>query len=176
MIFTPTPLSGAFLINSEPRFDERGLFIRAFCAREFKANGLKNSFVQANISTNSFAGTVRGLHFQRNPHAEDKLVRCIKGSIFDVIVDLREESPTFLQWFGSELSEGNCQMMYVPKGFAHGYQSLDEDATVSYMVTAYYQPSFEGGCRFDDPVLAIRWPRTITGISEKDAKWPLMSR
>src|SRR5450759_3619296 len=120
MIFTQTPLSGGYLIGLDPHSDERGMFARIFCAREFKSNGLESSFVQANISTNILVGTVRGMHFQRQPHAEVKLVRCVKGSIYDVIVDLREESQTYLQWFGAALSEENGLMMYVPEGFAHG--------------------------------------------------------
>lgn len=175
MIFTPTPLLGGYLIGLEPQSDERGTFARAFCAREFEANGLENSFVQANISMNKLAGAVRGMHFQRQPHAEVKLVRCIRGSIYDVIVDLREESPTYVQWFGAVLSERNGLAMYVPKGFAHGYQSLTKGATVNYMASSFYEPDSEGGCRYDDPALAIRWPRTITSISGKDAKWPLLS-
>jgi dTDP-4-dehydrorhamnose 3,5-epimerase len=175
MRFTPTPLAGGYLIQLDPRVDQRGMFARAFCAREFAAVGLEISIVQANICTTGLAGTVRGMHFQREPHAEVKLVRCIKGSIYDVVVDMREGSPTHLRWFGTELSEENGLMMYVPKGFAHGYQTLTDGATTYYMVSSFYAPECEGGLRFDDPKLSIRWPRSVSDISDKDAKWPLLS-
>jgi len=172
--FTPTGLAGAHLIHLEPRVDERGLFARAFCAREFAAQGLETSYLQANISTNARAGTVRGLHFQRAPDAEVKLVRCVKGAIYDVIVDMREGSQTYLRAFGAELSDDNGLTMYVPKGFAHGYQALSGGASVFYMVSAFYAPQSEGGLRFDDPRLAIKWPRPVADVSDKDAKWPLL--
>ena len=174
MRFTPTPLAGAYLIHLDPRLDARGLFARAFCAQEFAAQRLETSFVQANISSNTRAGTVRGLHFQRAPHAEVKLVRCVKGVLYDVIVDLRERSDTYLRWFGAELSEDNGAMMYAPAGFAHGYQALSDGATAFYMVSAYYAPQAEGGLRHDDPKLAIAWPRAVSDISDKDAAWPLL--
>ncbi len=132
-------------------------------------------FVQANVSTNIRAGTVRGMHFQREPHAEVKLVRCTKGAIYDVIVDMREGSATHLRWFGAELSEQNGLAMYVPKGFAHGYQALSDGATAFYMVSAFYAPQSEGGVRYDDPRLAIGWPRPISELSDKDARWPLLA-
>jgi dTDP-4-dehydrorhamnose 3,5-epimerase len=172
--FKPTGLAGAYLIHLEPRVDERGLFARAFCAQEFGAQGLETSYVQSNISSNARAGTVRGLHFQRAPQAEVKLVRCVKGAIYDVIVDMRAGSPTYLRWFGAELSDANGLMMYVPKGFAHGYQALSDGASVFYMVSAFYAPQAEGGLRFDDPKLAITWPRAISDVSDKDARWPLL--
>ena len=174
MRFSPTPLAGAYLIHLDPRLDARGLFARAFCAQEFAAQGLETSYVQANISANTHAGTVRGLHFQRAPHAEVKLVRCVKGALYDVIVDMREDSATFLRWFCADLSDDNGLMMYVPKGFAHGYQALSDGATAFYTVSAYYAPQAEGGLRYDDPKLAIAWPRTVSGISDKDAVWPLL--
>ena len=175
MRFTPTSLAGAFLIHLEPRVDARGTFARAFCAQEFAARGLETGFVQANISSNVRAGTVRGLHFQREPHAEVKLVRCIRGAVYDVVVDMREASPTYLRWFGAELTDDNGPTMYVPKGFAHGYQALSDGAAVSYMVSAYYAPQTEGGLRYDDPKLAIDWPRAVCDISDKDAQWPLLA-
>jgi dTDP-4-dehydrorhamnose 3,5-epimerase len=174
MRFEQTPLAGSYLIHLDPRVDARGTFARAYCAQEFSAHGLETSFVQANISTNARAGTVRGMHFQRVPHAEVKLVRCTGGAIYDVIVDIREESATYLGWFGAELSEENGLMMYVPKGFAHGYQALSDSATAFYMVSSFYAPDSEGGLRFDDPRLAIKWPRAISEFSDKDAKWPLL--
>src|SRR5665213_1846490 len=132
MKFEPTSLAGVSLIHLDPRADQRDMFARTFCAQEFSANGLEPMFVQANISTNARSGTVRGMHFQRAPHAETKLVRCIKGAIYDVVVDMREGSATYLRWFGAELSEDNGQAIYVPKGFAHGYQALSDGATVFY--------------------------------------------
>ena len=174
MRFLETELSGAFVIEVEPRFDERGLFARTFCADAFAAHGLASDFVQCSTSWNARAGTLRGMHWQDPPHAEVKLVRCIKGAIYDVVVDMREESDTYLRWFGAELSEDSGITMYVPKGFAHGYQTLTDGATAFYMVSAYYAPEFERGLRFDDPKLAIRWPRTVSELSDKDAKWPLL--
>ena len=174
MRFEPTQLAGAYLIHLEPRVDERGLFARTFCAREFGAQGLETAYVQTNISTNARAGTVRGLHFQRAPDAEVKLVRCVKGALYDVIVDMREGSSTYLRWFGAELSDNNGIAMYAPKGFAHGYQALTDDATVFYLVSAFYAPQAEGGLRFDDPKLAIKWPRAVSDVSDKDAQWPLL--
>jgi dTDP-4-dehydrorhamnose 3,5-epimerase len=168
------PLSGAYLIQLEPRIDPRGTFARAFCAREFAAQGLKESFVQANLSTNLKAGTVRGLHFQHAPHGETKLVQCAKGSIYDVVVDIREESPTYLQWAGVELSDSNGMMIYVPAGFAHGYQTLSDAANVVYLVSEFYAPEAEGGLRYNDPKLAIKWPLAVSAISEKDGQWPLL--
>src|SRR5262249_48969897 len=134
------------------------------------------TFVQANISTTAIAGTVRGMHFQREPHAEVKLVRCIKGSIYDVIVDVHEGSQTYLRWFGVELSADNGLAMYVPQGFAQGFQAMTDGATVLYMVSAYYAPKSEGGLRVDDPKLSIAWPRVVAELSEKDTKWPLLPR
>jgi dTDP-4-dehydrorhamnose 3,5-epimerase len=174
MRFAPIELAGAYLIHLDPRVDERGLFARAFCSREFADQGLETAFVQANLSSNRHAGTVRGLHFQRAPQAEVKLVRCVKGAIYDVMVDLREESPTYLRWFGAELSEENKLMAYVPRGFAHGYQALNDGATLFYMVSAFYSPESEAGLRFDDPKLAVQWPQGVSEISDKDASWPLL--
>jgi dTDP-4-dehydrorhamnose 3,5-epimerase len=162
------------LVHLDPRVDGRGMFARAFCAREFAAEGLETSLVQANISTNAHTGTVRGMHFQRGPHAEVKLVRCMKGAVYDVVIDMREESETYRRWFGAELSEDNGLMMYVPRGFAHGYQALTDGAAMFYMVSAFYEPAAEGGLRFDDPRLSIAWPRIVSDVSDKDAQWPLL--
>lgn len=175
MKFEPTSLAGVYLVHLEPRADERGTFARAFCARELAAEGLETSFVQANVSTNRRSGTVRGMHFQRGPDAEVKLVRSVKGAIYDVVVDMREDSATYLRWFGAELSEDNGLAMYVPKGFAHGYQALTDAAAVFYFVSAFHAPQSEGGLRFDDPKLAIRWPRTVSEVSAKDKTWPLLA-
>lgn len=175
MKFEPTSLAGAYLVHLEPRADERGMFARTFCAREFAAEGLETSFVQANVSMNSRSGTVRGMHFQRGPGAEVKLVRSVKGVIYDVVVDMREDSPTYLRWFGAELSEDNGLAMYAPKGFAHGYQALTDGAAVFYFVSAFHAPQSERGLRFDDPKLAIRWPQVVSEISAKDKTWPLLA-
>lgn len=175
MKFHKTPLMGAYIIEAEPHADARGLFARTFCAEEFMTHGLETQFVQANLCRNVTMGVIRGMHFQKGDDAEVKLVRCVSGAIYDVIVDIRTESPTFLQWYGAELSGDNGLAMYVPRGFAHGYQSLTEESTVHYMVSAAYAPGSEGGLRFDDPALAIDWPLEVAGISGKDAKWPLQA-
>lgn len=174
MIFNPTPLKGAYTIAWEPRSDDRGLFARAFCAEEFLNQGLVSSYVQANLSDNQLAGTIRGMHFQKAPHAEVKLVRCVRGALYDVIVDIRPESPSYLKCYGTTLSAANGLMMYVPKGFAHGYQSLEDGSTAFYLVSSPYVPGAEGGLRYDDPQLAIGWPTQITSISAKDSTWPLL--
>lgn len=174
MIFVKTPLTGAYTIELEQREDARGHFARAFCAREFDEHELETDFVQANLSFNAKVGLVRGMHFQTGDDAEVKLVRCVRGAIYDAIVDLRPGSPTYLKWFGTELSEHNGVMMYVPRGFAHGYQSLTDGATAHYMVSAYYAPDSEGGLRHDDPAIGIRWPLPVTDLSDKDAAWPLL--
>lgn len=174
MIFEETPLAGAFVVHPEPRADERGAFARVFCRREFEAHGLDPDVVQANVSVNAAAGTVRGMHFQRPPHAEAKLVRATRGAIFDVIVDLRRDSPTYLAWFGIRLDEHDRTMLYVPPCFGHGYQALDDDAEATYLVSEYYAPGAEGGLRHDDPGLRIEWPLPVSSISPKDAAWPLL--
>lgn len=174
MIFQSTPLAGAYTITAEPREDNRGYFARAFCAREFGAHGLETTYVQSNLSSNVKAGLVRGMHFQTGSDAEVKLVRCVAGSIYDVIVDNRYDSPTYLRWFGAELSADNGLAMYVPRGFAHGYQSLTDGAMAYYMVSTFYAPFSEAGLRHDDPALRIIWPMEVTDLSEKDASWPLI--
>lgn len=175
MKFQKLPLDGAFLVSLEKRCDERGMFARAFCKNEFSAQGIDIDIVQSNISTNERAGTVRGMHFQRAPHAEVKLVRCTRGAIYDVIVDFREGSPTFGKWYGVELTEENGLLIVVPEGFAHGYQALTDGAIALYMVSAAYAPHAEGGLRFDDPKLGINWPLAVVEVSDKDRAWPLLS-
>lgn len=175
MIFTETRLSGAFIIDPEPRGDERGLFARTFCQHEFAAHGLKVEVAQTNLSFNHRAGTLRGLHFQRPPAAETKLVRCTRGAIVDVIVDLRPGSPTYLGHVAVELSEDNRRALYVPELFAHGYQTLTDGAEVTYQVGEFYTPGAEGGLRHDDPRLGISWPLPVSVISGKDAGWPLLT-
>lgn len=175
MIFQPTPLRDAYTVAWEPRSDNRGFFARAFCADEFNHQGLCSSFVQANISDNIAAATIRGMHFQTPPHDEVKLVRCVRGAIYDVIVDIRPESPTYLKWFAAHLSATNGLMMYVPKGFAHGYQTTTDNATTLYFVSDKYMHGAEAGLRYDDPALAIAWPLPASVVSEKDHSWPLLS-
>lgn len=174
MDFQKTPLDGAYTIALDRRQDERGFFARAFCQQEFADHGLETTYVQANISQNKQAGLLRGMHFQRGKDAEVKLVRCIAGSVYDVIVDMREDSPSYRQWYGAELSAENGLLMYVPKGFAHGYQALTDDATVHYMVSAFYAPESEGGIRYNDPAIGIQWPLPVTGLSPKDEAWLLL--
>lgn len=175
MIFTQTVLQGAFVVDLEPRGDERGFFARAFCQREFEMHSLKSVVAQGNISFNHRKGTVRGLHFQSPPAAETKFVRCTRGAILDVIVDLRPESPTFLQHVAVELTADNRRGLYVPERFAHGYQVLADQTETTYQVGAFYTPSAEGGLRYSDPHLAIQWPLAVTDISDKDAAWPLLA-
>lgn len=175
MKFAKLPFEGALLVSLEKRSDERGMFARAYCKQEFEAQGISIDIVQSNISLNERAGIVRGMHFQRPPHAEVKLVRCTRGAIFDVIVDIREDSPTYGRWYGVELSEENGLLIVVPKGFAHGYQALTDGATAFYMVSTAYAPNSEGGLRHDDPSLGIKWPLQVTEASEKDKNWPLLN-
>ena len=175
MKFEPLPLAGAFLIKPEPKRDQRGTFSRVFCEREFSAEGLETHYVQANVSTNFVAGTVRGLHFQRSPHEEVKLVRCIFGAVYDVVLDVRETSPNYGKYFGAELSDANGWAMYVPIGYAHGYQSLTEAAAVHYMVSAFYAPEYEAGVHYADPAVGIKWPLPIKAISPKDEKLPFLT-
>lgn len=174
MIFTETRLAGAQVIDVERFQDERGFFARAFCAREFGENGLKPAVAQCNLSFSDREGTLRGMHYQVSPAAETKLVRCIRGAIYDVIVDLRPESDTYLQHFGTELSAENRRALYVPEMCAHGFQSLTDDTEILYLVSEFYTPECERGLRYDDPVLGIEWPLPVRAISEKDATWPLL--
>lgn len=172
MIFHATNLEGAFVIEPEPSRDRRGLFARTFCRREFAAIGHDKEFVQFNHSLNRKPGTVRGLHYQKPPHAEIKLIRCVRGAVFDVIVDIRRDSRTFLQYTSVELTERNMKMIYVPEGFAHGFQTLAPATELIYHHTAYYAPGSEGGIRYDDPLLGIPWPLPVAELSEKDQGYP----
>jgi dTDP-4-dehydrorhamnose 3,5-epimerase len=172
MIFTETPLKGAYLIDLEKRGDDRGFFARVFCTNEFREVGLCTDFVQVNNSLTATKGTLRGMHYQLPPRAETKVVRCIRGSLWDCILDLREGSPTFGQWFGAELSAESRRMMYVPKGFAHGFITLTDDAEAFYLVDEFYAPDCERGIRWNDPKFHIEWPVEAAVISEKDSNWP----
>jgi dTDP-4-dehydrorhamnose 3,5-epimerase len=172
MIFRPTQLDGALLINLEPREDERGFFARLWCRQELAAQGLDTDIAQESLSFNWRRGTVRGLHFQRAPHEETKIVRCTSGGIFDAIVDLRPQSPTYLRSQGFELTAENRTALYVPKGFAHGFQTLADNAEIIYQISEFYVPSSAGGYRYDDVAFRIAWPLPVTEISERDLSWP----
>jgi dTDP-4-dehydrorhamnose 3,5-epimerase len=171
MIFTPKEVAGVVEVAIEPHGDERGFFARTFCAREFEAAGLKPMVAQANLSFNPKAGTLRGLHYQRPPAAEAKLVRCTRGRVFDVAVDYRAGSPTYLRHVGVVLDANVRNALYVPEGCAHGYLTLEDDCEVAYQVSEFYTPGVEGGLRWNDPVLAIAWPHEVRVISAKDAGW-----
>ena len=172
MIFTETRLQGAFVIDLDRREDERGFFARAFCQREFADHGLKPVIAQANVAFNTRQGTIRGMHFQYPPFAETKLVRCTRGAILDVIVDLRPESSSYLEHVAVELTGDNHRAIYVPERFAHGYQVLEDRTETSYQVGEFYAPEHEGGLGARDPRLGIEWPLPVTELSPKDAAWP----
>jgi dTDP-4-dehydrorhamnose 3,5-epimerase len=173
VIFAETAIPGACTIDLERREDDRGFFARAWDVGEFAAHGLSTRLVQANVSFNRFAGTLRGMHFQRAPHEEAKLVRCTRGAIYDAIVDLRPDSPAFKRWIGVELTEQNRRSLYVPEGCAHGYQTLTDETETFYLVSEAYAPESEGGVRWNDPAFAIQWPAAEERLlSPKDAAWP----
>jgi dTDP-4-dehydrorhamnose 3,5-epimerase len=175
MIFTETKLRGAFVIDLERREDNRGFFARTFCQHEFEEHGLRPVIAQANLASNRRKGTLRGMHFQFPPAAETKLVRCTRGAILDIIVDLRPESPTYLEHVAVELSADNYRGLYVPERFGHGYQALEDGTETSYQVGEFYTPGVEGGLSPEDPALGLRWPLPVTEISEKDAGWAPLS-
>ena len=174
MIFTETRLAGAYLIDLTAHTDSRGFFARAFCQHEFAEHGLKATIAQANIASNRQKGTLRGMHFQCPPAAESKLVRCTRGAIVDIIVDLRPESATYLQHVAVELTEDNYRALYVPERFAHGYQALRDNTDTSYQVGEFYTPGAEGGLRYSDPRLGLTWPLPVSAISERDREWKLL--
>ena len=173
MIFEETNLKGAFVIRIEKRADERGFFARAWCKKEFEAHGLSLQFVQSNLAASRHKNTMRGMHYQSAPFQEAKLIRCTKGAVYDVIIDLRPDSATYEGWFGIELNMDSHKMLYVPENFAHGYQTLVDDSEVYYQVSAFYSPEHEKGIRWNDPAFDIKWPVTKDlVISEKDKNWP----
>lgn len=174
MRFIETGLSGAHIVELEKISDERGFFARGWCADEFRAAGFDACIAQTNISFSVRAGTMRGMHYQAAPSAEAKVVRCTRGSIFDAIVDLRPDSPTFRSWFGVELTADNHRALFVPKVFAHGFQTLEDDTEVHYLMSSSYDPGAARGLRYDDPVIGIDWPLPVTGISDRDRTWPLL--
>jgi dTDP-4-dehydrorhamnose 3,5-epimerase len=174
VIFTKTKLGGAFIIDLDRKEDNRGFFARAFCQHEFEEHGLKPVIAQANLAFNRRKGSVRGMHFQFPPAAETKLVRCTRGAILDIIVDLRPESPTYLDHVAVELTADNHRALYVPERFAHGYQVLEDVTETSYQVGEFYTPETEGGLRYDDPALGLTWPLPVTEMSDKDRVWALL--
>ena len=175
MIFTETRLRGAFIIDVDRREDNRGFFARTFCQHEFEEHGLRPVIAQANLAFNQRKGTLRGMHFQFPPHAETKLVRCTRGAILDIIVDLRPESPTYLEHIAVELSADNYRALYVPERFAHGYQALEDITETTYQVGEFYAPGVEGGLAPNDPALGLSWPLPVTEMSAKDAAWAPLS-
>ena len=174
MIFTPAPLPGSYIIDLTPFSDSRGWFARTYCKNEFTEIGHTKEWVQINHSFTTTAGALRGMHYQLPPFKEIKLVRCIAGAVYDVIVDLRENSATFLKWFGAELSAKNKKMMYIPEGFAHGFQTLTADAELIYHHTEFYAPGAEQGLRYNDSRMGINWPLEVIEISERDKQHPLL--
>jgi dTDP-4-dehydrorhamnose 3,5-epimerase len=171
LIFTETNLPGAYIIELRPSHDERGFFARSWCQREFAARGLKTEVRQCNISFNKQKGTLRGMHYQAKPHEEAKLVTCIRGAVHDVIIDLRSNSPTFKQWLGVELNHQDRRMLYIPEGFAHGFQTLEDNTEVFYYMFEFYHPESARGIRWDDPVFAITWPLDVAKISPNDKSY-----
>lgn len=172
MIFTACKLKDAYLIDLDRKVDERGFFARSYCQNEFAAHGLQLDYVQSNISFNARRSTLRGMHYQAHPNEEVKLVRCTRGAIYDVIIDLRKDSPTYKQWLGVELDADGRRMLYAPAGFAHGYLTLVDETEIQYQVSAFYAPESERGVRWNDPAFNIHWPRRPELISRKDSQLP----
>jgi dTDP-4-dehydrorhamnose 3,5-epimerase len=172
MIFTEAKLPGAYIVDLAPHYDERGFFSRSWCQREFQEHGLNPNLVQCNISFNKARGTLRGMHLQLAPFGEAKLVRCTRGKILDVIIDLRSASPTYLQWLGVELSAENHRALFVPEGFAHGFQTLEDDSEIFYQMSEFFSPECSRGVRWNDSTFAIYWPLPVSVISDKDASLP----
>lgn len=172
MKFLETGLPGAYVMEPEPRMDHRGFFGRIWCEDELGELGLENKITQSNVGFSYQKGTLRGLHFQAAPHAEVKIVRCTRGSVYDVIVDLRPDSPTFRRWFGVELSATNHRMVYVPEGFAQGYLTLEDESEIYYHTSRRYHPESASGVRYDDPEFGIVWPAEVVVISDQDRAWP----
>lgn len=172
MNFTETKLKDAWIIDVQELTDERGFFARAWCQKEFDERKMVSNIAQANMSFNHKKGTLRGMHYQVAPYEETKLVRCTRGGIYDVIIDLRPDSPTYREWIGVELTAETRRMLFVPRGFGHGFQTLEDNTEVFYQVSEFYTPGAEEGLRYNDPAFAIDWPETVSVISEKDANWP----
>lgn len=172
MIFRETKLSGVFEIHIEPKCDERGFFARSWCQREFESNGLNSKLAQCSISFNARKGTLRGMHYQAAPYPEAKLVRCTKGAIYDVVVDLRPQSSTYKQWIGATLTAENRQMLYVPEHCGHGFLTLEDDTEIFYQISEFYHPELSRGVRWDDPAFSIAWPAAAGQMSERDRTYP----
>lgn len=172
MIFTETKLAGAYIIDLQKHEDHRGFFARTWCMQEFEEHGLVPQAVQRNLSLSKQQGTLRGMHYQVAPYQETKLVQCNRGALYDVIVDLRPDSPAYKQWLGVELTADNYRMLYVPRGFAHGFITLEDNTEASYLVSEFYTPGAEGGIRYNDPTFGIEWPVEVRVISDKDKNWP----
>lgn len=172
MKYTETPIGGLFLIDLEPVEDERGFFARTFCEEEFRRRGLESHFTQCSIAFSRRKGALRGMHYQRDPHAEVKLVRCTRGGVYDVAIDLRPDSPTLGQWFAAELTAMNRRMLYVPTGLAHGYQTLEDETEISYQMSAPYHPEAAAGVRWNDPAFGVSWPLDVTVIAQRDNSYP----
>ncbi|MBU4347626.1 dTDP-4-dehydrorhamnose 3,5-epimerase [Patescibacteria group bacterium] len=176
MKFKETKIKGLYIINPEPKMDERGYLMRIFCEEELKKNGLEFKIVQANQTLTKKKGAIRGMHFQIPPKAEDKIVQCLHGAIYDVVIDLRKDSPTYSQWVAEELTGDNKKMFLIPKGFAHGFQSLADNCEVQYFMTEFYAPEQASGVRWNDSLFNIKWPIENPILSEKDKNWPLMKQ
>jgi dTDP-4-dehydrorhamnose 3,5-epimerase len=176
MIRHPLPLAGAFILETHPHEDDRGMFSRLFCQNELQDLLNGKHILQINHSLTRQTGALRGMHFQRPPEAEIKIVTCLAGSVFDVIIDIRQDSPSFLQWHGERLSAENRKRMYIPEGFAHGFQTLEENSELLYLHTAFYSPDHEGAVHYNDPLMNIKWPLKITNISEKDETHPYLNK
>ena len=172
MIFNETKLAGAYILDLQKHEDERGFFARTFCQKELEAHGLISDVAQANTSLSRSRGTLRGMHFQKSPHEETKLIRCTRGALYDVIIDLRPDSATYKQWVGVELTADNYRMLFVPRNFAHGFITLADDTEANYLVSQFYAPGSELGIRWNDPAFDIQWPIDVSVISDKDANWP----
>ena len=175
MIFSETPLTGSYVVELQPFSDDRGWFARYYCANSFAEIGHTKEWVQMNHSVNYAKGTLRGMHFQMEPYREIKMVRCVAGAVFDVIIDIRKDSATFLQWFGVELSAENKKMLYIPEGFAHGFQCLSDNCELLYHHSEFYKPAAEAGIRHDDPLIGITWPLPVSVLSGRDAGHPLLN-
>jgi len=174
MKFKETKLKGLYIIEPEIHFDDRGYFARIFCKQELSKTGIDFNIVQANRSLNKKQGTIRGMHFQKPPKVEDKIIQCIKGKIYDVAIDLRQDSPTYGEWVAEKLSEENKKMFLIPKGFAHGFQTLTDNCEILYFMSEFYSPQYESGVRWDDPFFNIKWPIKDPILSEKDKNWLLI--
>jgi dTDP-4-dehydrorhamnose 3,5-epimerase len=175
MLFTETDLDGVWIVEASPFLDDRGAFARTFCTDEMARNALEETFVQHSLSRSTLKHTLRGLHFQRAPHAEVKLVSCLHGAIWDVAVDLRPQSRNYLRWTAAELTADNMRQLYIPQGFGHGFLSLTDNAVVGYLISTRYEPAAATGVRYDDPAIGIDWPAEPAAISQKDKDWPLLT-